>query len=362
MLFASLNQGEVFQISLNNLQHRIASETGTVSLGLTEAAVQNRLPITAFVAESNLKMVQGIVLPVSLLDQAWRSRRADILLIEIRASLTRLGYEFHQETIADTAQFSGTSIALGHWNGFRNFSKRAKGRNGGEAESGSVLSETLEVLGNSMPRYAQWLKEQTLAPEARRVLEIGAGTGTMTVLFSENAYVVAFEPAESTREILIENTQSINRVSVVSSMEEAASLGPYDEVLLINVLEHVEHDTALLRKARQLLAQGGRVTVLSPAHNMLFSDFDASIGHVRRYTRTSLARTFELSGFSVVESRYFNAIGAVLWFAVNRVFGKSEANTGQTKLYDQVIVPVSVLVNRLGIRPFGQSVIAHGRG
>ena len=144
-------------------------------------------------------------------------------------------------------------------------------------------------------------------------------------------------------------------------MEEAAKLGPYDEVMLINVLEHVEHDTALLRQARQLLVKGGRVTVLSPAHNMLFSDFDASIGHVRRYTRSSLEKTFKASGYAVVESRYSNAIGAVLWFLVNRVAGKSEANSKQTELYDNMVVPIGELVNRLRFRPFGQSVIAHGR-
>ena len=212
-----------------------------------------------------------------------------------------------------------------------------------------------------MPRYARWLKRETISPNSRRILEIGAGTGTMTLLFAESAEVVAFEPSEDARSALVTNTRELPGVVVVSSMEDAKILGPYDEVLLINVLEHVEHDTALLRQARQLLVKGGRVTVLSPAHNMLFSGFDASIGHVRRYTRSSLEKTFKVAGYSVVESKYFNSIGAVLWFIVNRVAGKSEANSKQTKLYDQIVVPISELVNRLRFRPFGQSVVAHGK-
>ena len=361
ILFISIDRGDVIESKLSELLNRIKSETGLISLGLNSQSVSDRSAFHAVASKSNFKGVYGLVLPAHLLDQAWRSHSSEAFLIEIYRSLSRLGHDFVHDSGGLDLDVGFMSVVTGRWNGWRNFSKRARFRAAGEAISGSVLSETLEVLGTSMPRYARWLKRETISPESKRVLEIGAGTGTMTVLFAESAEVVAFEPSESARSALVTNTREFTGVSAVSSMEEAAKLGPYDEVMLINVLEHVEHDTALLRQARQLLVKGGRVTVLSPAHNMLFSDFDASIGHVRRYTRSSLEKTFKASGYAVVESRYSNAIGAVLWFLVNRVAGKSEANSKQTELYDNMVVPIGELVNRLRFRPFGQSVIAHGR-
>ena len=361
MLFISIDGGDVVEINCSDLLDHIKTDAGLISLGLSPQCVAHGPLFHANSSELNFMKVYGLVLPAYLLDQAWRSQTSKALLIEIHRSLSRLGYDFVHDSTELDLDVGFVSVVIGNWNGWRNFSRRARFRAAAEATSGSVLSETLEVLGASMPRYAQWLRRETISPNSRRILEIGAGTGTMTLLFAESAEVVAFEPSEDARSALVTNTQELPGVLVVSSMEDAEKLGPYDEVLLINVLEHVEHDTALLRQARQLLVKGGRVTVLSPAHNMLFSDFDASIGHVRRYTRSSLEKTFKVSGYSVVESKYFNSIGAVLWFIVNRVAGKSEANSKQTRLYDQIVVPISELVNRLYFRPFGQSVIAHGR-
>jgi hypothetical protein len=116
----------------------------------------------------------------------------------------------------------------------------------------------------------------------------------------------------------------------------------------------------LLREIKLLLNPGGTLTVLSPAHNMLYSKFDASIGHVRRYTRSTIKSTFQIAGYDNVESHYFNSLGAILWLIINRLLSMTSANSNQTSIYDRVIVPISAKIDDLGIRPFGQSVIATG--
>jgi 2-polyprenyl-3-methyl-5-hydroxy-6-metoxy-1,4-benzoquinol methylase len=361
MLFVSVNQKDLVEVSVSDLPAFASCQSGTIALGLNSSCFQGSSSFSCLMDKLKANRICGITVPAHLLDQAWRSKSSESLLIEIFVSLTRLGYSFNSEVAKFDIDLGFISTTIGRWNGWRNFSKRGIRRTSGEAVAGSVLSETLEVLGNSMPRYAQWLKRETVSPESKKVLEIGAGTGTMTLLFAESAFVVAFEPSESARETLSVNSRECENVLTVSSIEEARNAGPYDEVVLINVLEHVEHDTALLRQARDLLVVGGRLTVLSPAHNMLYSDFDASIGHVRRYTRSNIERTLQISGFKEIESTYFNSIGAILWFLVNRLARKSEASSSQTNLYDKFVVPISDFVNRSRIRPFGQSVIAHGR-
>ncbi len=58
----------------------------------------------------------------------------------------------------------------------------------------------------------------------------------------------------------------------------------FDIIYYIDVLEHIEDDAAELRAASRLLARGGRLVVLAPAFPCLYSRFDRSIGHFRRYT------------------------------------------------------------------------------
>jgi hypothetical protein len=54
------------------------------------------------------------------------------------------------------------------------------------------------------------------------------------------------------------------------------------------VLEHIEDDKSEPARAIRLLRPGGRLIVLVPAHEALYSRFDKAIGHYRRYDRESL--------------------------------------------------------------------------
>jgi SAM-dependent methyltransferase len=249
----------------------------------------------------------------------------------------------------------------GRWNGWRNVSSKAAARAGGLADEGSVLAETLEVLSGSMPRYADWLTEQIVIGNPQSILEVGAGTGTITECLARVGRVTAVEPASDSRAILERNTANLDNVSVVGRLEDCGPLERFDAIVLINVLEHIDTDVAFLTQLRDYLSPNGYIAVLSPAHNALYSKFDASIGHVRRYTRRRLELTLRHAGYRDANVRYFNFVGAFLWFAVNRLGGRSSATEGQTALYDRVIVPLSRAVDRIRIRPFGQSVVGVGR-
>src|SRR5206468_4391930 len=57
----------------------------------------------------------------------------------------------------------------------------------------------------------------------------------------------------------------------------------FDTICYIDVLEHIEDDAGEMKRAAAHLRPGGRVIVLSPAHQWLFTAFDGAIGHFRRY-------------------------------------------------------------------------------
>ncbi len=346
------------RLTLTDLPLFCSSIEGEVYLAEVPIDLSTAHPLVAIVSKRNGRRVLGLRVPAHLVDQAWQSRSTDALLVEVHHSLLRLGYRFEYLSTDQATNISYFSYLAGRWYGWRNFSSRSKTRVGGTADSGTVLAETLEVLGGSMPRYAQWLTNATTHSNVNRILEIGAGTGTMTVLYRKFAEVVAIEPSADARRVLEVNTKNLANVTICESLEDAKAFGKFDHAVLVNVLEHVEYDVKLLREARLLLVEGGTLTVLSPAHNILYSRFDASIGHVRRYTKRTLSRSLEVAGFVKVKARYFNSTGALLWLIINRILGKLDADETQTSLYDKIVVPISSGIDRMRIRPFGQSVVA----
>jgi hypothetical protein len=61
--------------------------------------------------------------------------------------------------------------------------------------------------------------------------------------------------------------------------------GPFDVVLMLDVVEHVANDRTFVRHiADSLLAPGGRVIISVPAYMSLFTEHDRYLHHFRRYS------------------------------------------------------------------------------
>jgi SAM-dependent methyltransferase len=77
--------------------------------------------------------------------------------------------------------------------------------------------------------------------------------------------------------------------------------GTFDLVLLLDVLEHVADDEALLAEAIASAASpGGWLLMSAPAHPLLFSHHDELLGHRRRYAPARLRALAVTSGVDVV--------------------------------------------------------------
>lgn len=73
----------------------------------------------------------------------------------------------------------------------------------------------------------------------------------------------------------------------------------FSNVLLFDVLEHIDDPVAFLDSIKFHLKPGGRVVINVPALPWLYSKYDKVAGHVQRYTRTSLRRELDAAGFDV---------------------------------------------------------------
>jgi len=131
----------------------------------------------------------------------------------------------------------------------------------------------------------------------------------------------------------------------------------FDTILYIDVVEHIEKDREELKRAASHLRPGGHLIVLSPAHQRLFSPFDAAIGHFRRYNRAML-RAISPAGLLLERMRYLDSAGMILSAANMLLLRQSMPTAAQLRFWDLCIVPISRVLDKLLLYSIGKTVIA----
>lgn len=224
----------------------------------------------------------------------------------------------------------------------------------------------LTYVGGELDLFAQahnWKSyiASLLRPWIRgTVLEVGAGIGATTRALLNDSVTswTCLEPDPALVARLTESVESIRPgIRIVNgSLDDIDAEIVFDTILYVDVLEHIEDDSAELRLAARHLAPGGALVVLAPAFQLLYSDFDRALGHHRRYTTRSLARVFP-PGLEKRDLFYADSLGAALSLA-NRVILRQESPAArQIRFWDRVVIPASRITDNVARHFLGRSVI-----
>lgn len=235
------------------------------------------------------------------------------------------------------------------------------------ASSGSEIEyvgDELEIFQHAR-NWKNYYRSKLIAYISGDVLEIGGGLGaTARVLCSDQAQSwtsVEPDPALAARMRADFEKQPLPSKSpaevIVGTIDDAPAGKRYDAAIYIDVLEHIEDDRAELLRARDRLKPGGHLVVLCPAHQYLFTPFDAAIGHFRRYSRKTMAKVGEVEGLTRQKLFYLDSVGMLASLA-NRLFLKASMPTlKQIQFWDSKLVPPSRLLDPLTFFRVGKSVI-----
>jgi ubiquinone/menaquinone biosynthesis C-methylase UbiE len=228
------------------------------------------------------------------------------------------------------------------------------------AYGGTELSALAEAQN-----YYRWVVGQFAPFLGKRVIEVGAGIGTFArSLLNQNALseLVLVEPGDNLVPLLRRRFAGESRVKIVHGcFERLAMPSRADSIVLVNVLEHIAEDQALLDDAHEVLKPDGMLLLLVPALPRIYGTLDQAFGHYRRYTKTSLASKLSAAGFEIIRLSYLNCLGITGWFLTGRVLRSTTLKPRYVRLYDRGIIP---WLSRLETRwepPFGQSLLAIAR-
>lgn len=216
-------------------------------------------------------------------------------------------------------------------------------------------------------RYAEHVFGLFREHVGSRILEVGSGIGTFSTRLLEQADLVfGIEPnphcAGLLKDTLGQHPRFLLRETLLEECDRRElAAHRFDTVIGVNVLEHIADDVAALRTFAEVLVPGGRVVIFVPAVQAAYGPLDAELGHHRRYSKPSLSRAFDEAGLDLVSLRYTNPIGLIGWMYNAHVTGSTAHSLGQVRLFERLVAPWALPLERLVAPPIGLSLIAVGR-
>jgi len=210
--------------------------------------------------------------------------------------------------------------------------------------------------------YNRWLFERCSRFLGDKVLEVGAGVGNISKFLLDREMVIATDVSPTYVAELQSKFSHLPNVHTRvldlcadKDVSETKQQFPIDTVLSMNMLEHIEDDRQAVASMFRLLQPGGRLVLLVPAHQQLFSDMDRNLDHFRRYDRVGLGLMLEQAGFKIRESRYLNWLGALGWFVNGRLLRRQLIPSRQLRLFDLMLFFLKT--EDLWAPPFGLSLL-----
>jgi SAM-dependent methyltransferase len=140
----------------------------------------------------------------------------------------------------------------------------------------------------------------------RRILDVGCGDGVLLDRLGAWGHAEGIEPDATT----LGPDAAHRRIHLGPFDASFRPAEPFDLILFLDVLEHLDDPTASLIRAHELLRPGGRVFVSVPAFPLLWTRHDTLNHHRRRYTKGTLAVDAAAAGLRIEWARYgFLSVG-----------------------------------------------------
>jgi SAM-dependent methyltransferase len=190
-----------------------------------------------------------------------------------------------------------------------------------------------------------------------RLLDVGCGTGGELASLGPDVVAHGLDPSPLAAGYCRQRRLSVTLASGLSIPFRDAS---FDAVLLLDVIEHVADDVAMLAEARRVLRPGGFAVITVPALPWLWSQHDERNHHHRRYVRSGLERSIAASGLRTLKTSYYNSL--LLPLAISRKVwspnGSGEVPPGPLNAaFREVLSFEKTLIDRWDL-PIGASLLS----
>lgn len=215
-----------------------------------------------------------------------------------------------------------------------------------------------ELLGSAVDQHWYYvskgiaLRSLVKDGEVLESLDIGAGSGVFSRLLLDEGVAgsaLCVDPGYAEERSESHRGKEIRFARSLETVDQRL-------ILMMDVLEHVDDDVALLRQYTETMPADGRVVITVPAFQFLWSGHDVFLEHHRRYTRRKLEQVVADAGLEVLDSRYFFGllfpVAAVVrlverWRLRNRQIEARSSLTKQSPFVNSLLIAIHRIECRL---------------
>lgn len=202
------------------------------------------------------------------------------------------------------------------------------------------------------------------------ILEVGSGDRSFTDQIVKNhpsfERLLSIEPSSTLFNLYKDRVISNSNVSFKSIDLfdlDPAEFGQFDTIVMVHVLEHIEDDYAALEYLHSLLKPNGKILIIVPSLQWLFSDHDVSLGHYRRYNKKMLLNLVNDSKYKIRKLWYqdpLGILGSLIYFKFKKIKIKSHKGELLMKkqgiFYEKYLIPFISRIERYITFPIGLSL------
>ena len=191
------------------------------------------------------------------------------------------------------------------------------------------------------------------------ILDVGSGTGSNIPFYSKinnSSQITCLEPDKKLFSNLRKKHKNKKKIIIKNlKLSQLKNTKKFKTIIYADVLEHIKNDFKELRLALNCLKKNGRLIILCPAHNFLFTSFDTNVGHFRRYNK-NMFKIFENKNAEIEKLYYLDSLGFFLSI-LNKLLLKRNPKKKEIKFWDDIIVPLSKISDLLLCNLFGKSIV-----
>ena len=131
----------------------------------------------------------------------------------------------------------------------------------------------------------------------------------------------------------------------------------FNSICYFDVLEHIKDHESEILSAIKKLKKNGHLIICVPAHSFLYSSYDKSIGHYRRYEKDFFIKFARRENLNLVKLQFYDSLGLIL-LTINKIIDiKRKGNVGLATFFWDKLMHISKIIDKLTFNYCGKSIL-----
>ena len=191
----------------------------------------------------------------------------------------------------------------------------------------------------------------------KKILDVGSGNGGLITYYQkETRKISVFEPSKNLNNKL---KKKFKKDEIIIFNNKNQIKQKYDTILYMDVIEHIKKYENEINSILRIINKRGVLIINVPAFNFLYTDFDKSVGHIKRFSKKDFCYLSKKFKLKIKKLEYYDSVGFFLIFLSKFIFSfylKNKNVSKNVRIWNYLI-PLSKVIDKILFNRIGKSLI-----